>query len=393
MDPHWEKSVNPNNLEILPSQSHLFDLPSEVAYLNCAYMSPQLRSISETGVKSVKQKEKPWKISADDWFDQTEKLRSLIAQLMNAEADGVAIIPAASYGIAIAAANIPIRKGQNIVILGEQFPSNVYSWREAAVTRNAEVRTVQKKPDEAWTNAVLEAINENTAVVAVPNCHWTDGALVDLVQVGKRTREAGAALVVDASQSFGAYPIDVKTVQPDFLVSVGYKWQFGPYSLGYLYASPKWRGRGKPLESSWLTRAKAEDFANLVNYTDEYRPGARRFDMGEYSQFVLTPMALKAAMQLLEWGVERIQSTLSRFTNIIANEVKAIGCNVLPPDKRVGHMMGVRFPQGIPGKLPKKFKNEQIFVSIRGDAIRVSPHVYNCDEDIARLLSILKEFT
>jgi selenocysteine lyase/cysteine desulfurase len=103
-------------------------------------------------------------------------------------------------------------------------------------------------------------------------------------------------------------------VQPDFLVAVGYKWLLGPYGLGYLYVAPKWQERGIPLEQSWLTRAGSEDFARLVDYRDKYRPGARRFDMGEFPQFALAPMAMAALRQILAWGVNNIQETISALT-------------------------------------------------------------------------------
>lgn len=365
-----------------------FNLPDNLTYLNCAAMSPQLRSVTEAGLEAVRQKERPWEM---DWFAAVESLREAVARLLAVETNAVAMIPSVSYGIAIAAANVRVREGEGIVILGEQFPSNVYAWRELARAKNARLVTVQKGPSDDWTAAVLDAIDEDTAVVSVPNCHWTDGALVDLVEVGKRARDVGAALVVDASQSLGAYPIDVAAVQPDFLVSVGYKWLMGPFGLGYLYAAPRWHEEGRPIEESWLTRSNAKEFDALVNYTDAYREGAGRFDMGEYPQMVHAPMAHAAVSQILDWGVERIQTTLGHLTDLLAEETQAMGCTVLPPEKRVGHMLGIRFPDGIPDALPGRLQEERVIVSVRGDAVRVSPHVYNGEEDVERFLDVLRE--
>ena len=375
----------------LPLQRELFDLSDDVAFLNCAYMSPQLRAVTRAGTEAVKQKARPWGVSGPEWLGGVEPLREAAARLMGADSDGIALIPAASYGIAIAAANVPLRKGQNVVVLHEQFPSNVYAWRELAKARGAGVRTARKGPNDAWTEAVLDSIDEDTGIVAVPPCHWTDGAVVDLVRIGERVRAAGASLVVDASQALGVWPIDVAVIKPDFLISAGYKWLLGPYSLGYLYASPKWCEFGRPLEASWMTRAGAENFAALVDYVDDYRPGARRFDMGEFSQFVLAPMALAGLTQILEWTVERLQSTLRRLTDLVAEEAQALGCAVLESDRRVGHMLGVRFPEGIPEALPQRLEAARVFVSVRGDAIRVSPHVYNSEDDVTRFLRVLRE--
>ena len=382
---------NPVEFKHIGSQRDLFEIPDGVTFLNCANMSPQLRSVTSSGIEAVKSKESPWLISPPDWFSAPERLRELAAKLIGVDAEAVALVPSVSYGIAIAAANVKVERGQYIVLLNEQFPSNVYAWKVLAAQQNANIRTVQREPGGTWTDAVLEAIQNDTAVVTVPNCHWTDGSLIDLVQVGAKARSVGAALVVDASQSLGAYPIDIMKVQPDFLVSVGYKWLMGPYGLGYLYVAPVWREKGLPIENSWLSRAGSEDFAGLVDYQDEYRSGARRFDMGEFPQFVLVPMAIEALRQILNWGVENIQNSLSILTKEIEQRVLKIGGSALPAGKRAAHMIGIRLPNGLPDQLSKRLASENIFVSIRGDSIRVAPHLYNDKADIDRLFEVLDE--
>ncbi|MGD8496211.1 MAG: aminotransferase class V-fold PLP-dependent enzyme [Gemmatimonadales bacterium] len=378
--------------ERLSPQRALFDLPDDVTYLNCAYLSPQLRSVTEAGLAAVPRKARPWERKIPNgWFAGAEALRAAAARLMGAEAEGVALVPSVSYGISTAAANLPVARGQNIVVLAEQFPSNYYAWHDVATAGDAVIRTVRRPPLEGWTESVLEAIDEDTAVVAVPNCHWSDGAFVDLVRVGQRAREVGAAFVVDASQSLGAHPLDVAEIQPDFLASVTYKWQLGPYELAYLYASPRWRETGRPLEASWQARADAADFAGLVDYTDEYAAGARRFDMGGYPQFILGAMALAALEQVLEWGVDRVRATIAPITRLIADEARALGCVALDEGERVGHMVGVRLPNGIPSDLMRRLEAERVHVSVRGDSIRISPHVYNDESDAHRLLSVLRE--
>lgn len=375
----------------LPPQRELFEVPREVAYFNCANMSPQLRAVTDAGEQAVRRRREPWTISPADWFTGVEALRARAAHLLGVNADGVALVSGVSYGIAVAAANIVLRRGETIVLLEEQFPSNVYSWHTRARETGARVVTVKRPADgAAWTDAILAAIESRTGVVAVPPCHWTDGSLVDLVRVGERARAVGAALVVDASQWFGAAPLDLAAIQPDFLVSVGYKWQLGPYGLGYLYVAPRWREEGRPLEESWLSRASAEDFARLTDYRMDYRPGARRFDMGEYPQFVNAPMALAALSQLAEWTVERVATTLGDITGRIAREAEALGCAVQPVGQRARHMVGIRRPGGIPDGLPARLAAQRVHVSVRGDAIRIAPHVYNDEEDVARLLAVLK---
>jgi selenocysteine lyase/cysteine desulfurase len=374
----------------IPTDRELFEIPDGVTYLNCANMSPQLRSITAAGINAVRAKAIPWTLSAPQWFSGAEELRSLAARVIGADADGVALVPAVSYGIAIAAANLPLASGQTIVVLDQEFPSNVYAWRELAKEKNGRVVTVLRNAGENWTEALLQAIDETTAIVAVPHCHWTDGSKVDLEVVGESTRGVGAALVIDASQSLGASVLDLERVKPDFLTAVGYKWLLGPYGLGYLYVAPKWRESGVPLEQSWLTRAGSEDFSRLVDYTDDYRAGARRFDMGEFPQFVLTPMAIVALKQILAWGVVRIEAALSAMTERVAQLATESNYSVLPAADRSAHLIGIRPRRGISAELPKALKEANVFVSIRGDSIRVAPHLYNEAKDIDLLFEVLR---
>ena len=370
--------------------SDLFQIRKDVTYLNCANMAPQLKAVTEVGLEAVRAKESPWKLTPPEWFSEAEALRALAARLLNVEADGIALVPAVSYGIAVAAANVLISRSQTIVLIDQEFPSNVYTWREMARKTGCRISTVRRDGSTSWTEALEEAIDEATGIVAVPQCHWTDGSKIDLERVGNRVREVGAALVIDASQSLGACPLDIGKVQPDFLVSVGYKWLLGPYGLGYLYVAPKWRECGTPLEQSWLTRAGCEDFARLVDYRDEYRPGARRFDMGEFPQFVLVPMAAAALQQIIAWGVNNIHESISALTMQIAEYAQGDGYAVLPPGQRCGHMIGIRHSEGTPRQLAALLKESRVFVSIRGDSIRIAPHLYNDRNDIDRLFEVLR---
>jgi selenocysteine lyase/cysteine desulfurase len=374
---------------MIPSQRHLFDIPRDVAYLNCAYMSPLMRHVVEIGRQAVARKGQPWTIRPADFFSGPETARSLFARLIGADADGVALVPSAGYGIAVAARNLAPRPGQTIVLLADQFPANVYAWRELARATGAGIVTVRRGPDGDLSAALLAAIDERTAVVACPHCRWTDGALIDLVAVGRAARAVGAALVLDLTQSAGALPVDVAEVQPDFLTAATYKWLLGPYAMGFLYAAPH-RRAGMPLEQGWMNRAGAEDFARLVDYQDAYRPGARRYDMGEAPNFGLLPMTVAALEQILAWGVADIQTTLAARTAAIATRAAALGLTSTPTPLRAGHFLGLGFPEGLPPGLPDRLAAENVHVSVRGASLRVTPHLWNDDEDVDRLFAALE---
>ena len=374
----------------IPTQRHLFDIPDEVAYLNCAYMGPLMHSVVEAGDRGTRAKARPWGILPDDFFAGGERARELFARIIGADAEGVALVPSASYGLSCAARNLEAPPGGRLVVLAEQFPSNVYVWREVARSLGASLVTVSRPEDDDWTRAALDAIDERTAVAALPHCHWTDGGRLDLVRIGARCRELGAALVLDLTQSAGALGFDAGEVRPDYVVCAGYKWLLGPYSLGFLWAAPEHRG-GKPIEYNWIARAGAEDFARLVDYRDEYQPGARRFDVGERSNFILVPMLNAALDQILEWGVEAIETTLAARTADIASRAAALGLGSAPSALRAGHFLGLRFPGGgLPAGLLAALAAEQVYVSVRGASMRVTPHLYNTDEDVDRLFAALE---
>ncbi|HKH76804.1 MAG TPA: aminotransferase class V-fold PLP-dependent enzyme [Rubrobacteraceae bacterium] len=366
----------------------LFEIPDNVCYLNCSYMSPQLRSVRAVGQRAVERKSRPWQITPRDFFEDSETSRALFAELVGGEADGVALIPSVSYGIAIAAANVPVERGQGIVVLAEQFPSNVYPWRELAKKKDSRLVTVPRPDDYDWTNAVLERVDEGTAVVAVPNCHWTDGSLLDLARVGEAVRAVGAALVVDGIQSLGARPFDVSEVRSDFLVTSSYKWLLGPYGAGFMHVGERFR-EGEPIEHNWINRRGSENFAALVDYEDAYGPGARRYDVGERSNFALLPMANEALRQILAWEVPNVAEFLGGLTALVEKEARERGMEAVPSERRASHMIGIKLPPEAPEDLAARLASENVFVSIRGRSLRVSPHLYNTERDVERLFDSL----
>jgi len=375
---------------MIPNQRHLFDLPDDVTYLNVAYTAPLLHAAANAGLEAIQDKKKPWTISSDDFFSSVGTVRDLFARVAGCDSDCVAIIPAVSYGIALAAKNLPVKKGQSIVVLDDQFPSNVYSWRSLALQKGATVKTVRRPQDTDWTSALLTSIGENTAIVAVPNCHWTDGTLINLEDVAQRCASKGAALVIDAIQSLGAMPFSVDRVRPDFLVAGAHKWLLGPYSFGFCYVDPRWHG-GRGLEENWMNRMGSEDFSRLVDYRNAYQGGARRFDMGESSNFILSPIAAAALRQIQDWGIENIAMTLQVKTDLIADRATDIGLSVAPRHFRAPHMIGISKPGGFRADLPKLLAQEKIFVSVRGESIRIAPHLYTTDEDIERFFSAVQK--
>jgi len=375
----------------LPVQRELFDIPDDVAYFNCASLAPQLRASAEAAALALTRRARPWTIASDDWFTGAEERRSLFARLAGLDPEGVALIPATSYGLAVAAANLTARPSQRVLVLAEDYPSNRYTWQRFAGRTGASLVAVERQEGETWGEAVLEALDERTAVVAVLATHWTDGGSVDLAAIAGRAREAGAALVVDASQALGAVPLDLAAIRPDYLVTVGYKWLLGPFALGYLYVAERHRD-GVPLEENWISRLGSEDFGALTDYLDRYQPGARRFDVGQRTHFETTPMAVAALRQLLDWEVPRIAATLGQVTGRIQRAVEAIGLSLTTSD-RVPHMLGIALPAPARAAVAGALAEAGVFAGVRGSSLRVSPHLWTTDQDVERLVDALTKAT
>ncbi len=375
----------------LKNKRDLFEIPEDITYLNCAYMSPLMHRVVEAGKKGLLRKKRPWEIEPQDFFTGSDALRDAFAQLINADGEDIAIVPAASYGISTAAKNLSLSEGQSIVVVEDQFPSNVYPWREKALSVGGLVTVVTRPLDEDWTQAVINSIDETTAIVALPQCHWTDGGLFDLERISSFCRSHDIALSVDVTQSVGAHPLDVRRIEPDFLTAASYKWLMGPYSLGLLYVSKRWQREGQPIEHNWVHRKGAEDFGGIVEYQDEFAPGARRFDVGERANFALVPAAEEGIRQILDWGVENIAETTSELTDSIAEKAKGLGLRSISREKRAGHYLGLEAEGGFSQNVVNVLAQHKIFVSMRGTCIRVTPHVYNDEADVDRFIEAISK--
>lgn len=379
-----------------PANRELFSLPDDVHYLNCAYMSPLLRPVEEAGIAGIRRKRFPGNIAAADFFAMADEVRSLFARLLGARDSGrVAILPAVSYGIAVAARNTDVMAGQNIVVTEGQFPSNLLVWRRLAEERGATLRVVAPSDraegrSREWNGRILEAVDGDTAAVAMAPVHWTDGTRFDLAAIGDRAREVGAAFILDGTQSVGAMPLDLESVRPDALVCATYKWLMGPYSLALGWFGPRY-DQGVPLEEAWLAREGSDDFRTLVDPSASYRSGAARYDVGGRSNFVLLPMAAAALEWILATGVEEIAAHCRRITRGLHERLRAEGYGMDDPEGRGDHLFGVRLPSHVSlDDVRAALDRRRVLASLRGTAVRVSPHVYNEETDITALEDALR---
>lgn len=379
---------------MIACQKDLFLMPDGHHYLNCSYLSPLLTRVEQAGIEGVRGKSRPWETTPDKFFHDSEAVRSLFAKLIHAEnADQVAIMPAVSYGMGTVVNNLPKTPGKEIVIAGEQFPSNVYPWEAFARRTGISVKQIDapegEHRGEKWNELILNAINDKTLLVALGNIHWTDGTLFKIGEISKKVHDAGGYFVIDGTQSVGALPLNVQEVKPDALICAGYKWLMGPYGIALGYFGPRLTG-GIPLEEGWIVRKNSEDFTALIDYEEDYQPGAKRYDMGQRSNFITLPMMREALAQVDEWGISNIQAYIRQLTDQLIPDLSRAGYNIEEEAYRAPHMFGARVPDGADmAGIRNALQERNIHVSVRGSAIRISPNLYNDEADIEALKDCL----
>ncbi len=375
---------------MLTCQRKLFAIPKDVIYLNSASYSPLTKHAYKQGLKGLKRKLSPWTVDPESFPIETDELRTLFGTLVGASSDEIAIINSTAYGIEIAARNLPLKRMGQIILLEDQFPSNVLSWRRLAKNTNTTIKFIKRPVNFDWTSQILENINNSVSIVSLPPCHWFDGSRIDLEMIAERCRQVEAALVVDATQAIGALPFDVKKVQPDFLTCSAYKWLLGPYTLAFLYAAPH-RRKGVPLElHRWNHYSTGPDITPY-SYNKELPLNARRYDMGEVNNFLTMPIAIESLKKIVEWGPHSVREYIDPMVNEVSKKAEERGWSCPKKEYRVSHFIGIKPKAPFPKKITALLQNQNVYISQRGKGIRVSPHVFNNSENIKNFFDILDQ--
>jgi selenocysteine lyase/cysteine desulfurase len=378
---------------MLPCQRALFDLPRDVCYLNAAAWGPLPLASQQAGRAAVGRKGQPWKLGADFATGQYERARRAAAALIGASPDDVALISSVGYGVATAGKVLPIPRGSRVLVLENDHTSPVLEWKTRAETQGFTVETVKQPTDGDWTSAVLEAIEGKgappLALVSISSVHWSDGGALDMPRIAAALKPLSAALLVDATHDAGVRAIDVKTLDPDFLIFPTYKWVLGPYGRAFMYVAKRWQG-GVPLEQIAAAR-KAVSAEDTIYFRDtSYREDARRYDMGERDQFISMEMASIGMELMASWGNAAVIERLAMLTGKLADGLGNLGVRTLDTRVRAPHILCVSFPKGMAADLPKKLAAENVHVAPRLGRLRISPHVYNDGEDVERFVEVFR---
>ncbi len=242
---------------MLPSQRALFDIPDSVCYLNAAAVGPLPRAVQAAGEVGVARKAQPWAIEPGNAQRQFERARAAAARLINADPDDVALISSVSYGIATAGKVLTVPRGSRVLQQQDDHSSPVLEWLGRAEAQGFSVEGVARPDDGDWSAALLAAIGRHGAppvgMASISSVHWAEGGAIDLDRVAAALRVHDARFVIDATHGVGVMNIDVRKLDPDFLVFPTYKWVLGPYGRAFLYVAKRWQD-GVPIEQAGSQR-------------------------------------------------------------------------------------------------------------------------------------------
>ena len=379
---------------MLPSQRDLFDIPRDVCFLNAAAWSPLPLAVQEAGRNGVGRKGQPWKLDADFMAKQYERARTAAAALIGADSADIALIPSVGYGVSTAGKVMSLPRGSRVLVLQDDHTSPVLEWMSRAEQGGYTVEQVKQPADGDWTSAVLDAMARTGAaplsLVSISSVHWSDGGALDLSRIAEAVRQKGAAFLVDATHDAGVRRIDVKTLDPDFLIFPTYKWVLGPYGRAFMYVARRHQN-GVPLEQTAPAR-KGVAAEQKVYFRDlSYADGARRYDMGERDHFITLEMAAIGMEMMAGWGNDAIVARLGMLTDRLADGLANSGVRVLDRKLRAPHLICLQFPKGMADDLPQKLAAENVYAAPRLGRLRVSPHVYNDEQDVDRFVDVFRK--
>jgi selenocysteine lyase/cysteine desulfurase len=377
---------------MLASQRGLFDMPRDICYLNSASYSPLPLRTQQAARAAVGRKARPWTLDASFANRQHERARIAAARLINAEASDVALIPSISYGVAAAAKLLTIPPGARVLVLENDHSSPVLEWQTRSAAQGFAVEAVRQSGDGDWTSAVLAAIERQgappVALASISSVHWSDGGLLDVESVAAALRRQGAVFLIDATQGAGVLAMNVKILDPDFVLFPTYKWLLGPYGRAFIYIARRHQD-GIPLEQTAFGRRDVRSDGTIYFSDLNYVADARRFDMGERDHFISMEMAAIGMEMMAEWGTDAVCERLAMLTCRIEEGLR--GLRVRIPDRRLRapHVLSLGFEGGLPDDLVEGLAAEGIYVAPRLGRMRISPHVFNDEEDADRLVSAL----
>jgi selenocysteine lyase/cysteine desulfurase len=320
-----------------------------------------------------------------EWSHQVDRTRKSAARLINAEEDEIAFIRSTSHGLSLVAEGLEWRPGDRIVLYEKEFPSNLFPWLHLR-RRGVDVHILPSRSGGISFEDLAKAVDIRTRLVSVSSVQFTNGFRIDLDRLGTFCREKGVLLCLDAIQSLGVVPFDVREHAVDFLSADAHKWLMGPEGIGIFYCRKDLAESLRPPLTGWKSVIREMAF-EAPEF--ELKRNALRFEEGSLNLPGI--IGLGAAIDLLtEAGIERIQRQVLDLGETIIQKADERGLSVLTPRGRNARAGIVTIAGAFdPLKLRDSLRRENIMVNSRAGGIRISPHFYNTSEDIERCFAAM----
>jgi selenocysteine lyase/cysteine desulfurase len=374
-------------------QKKLFSLIENTHYLNCAYKAPLLKAAENACIEALIKSRNPINIKPCDYFNETEVVKKYFAKIINAKPTQIAIVPSVSYGMGSVLQNTKAKINGNAITIKDEFPSGYFALKKWCKQNSNKLivasPTNSKMNGESWNHNILNQINEQTSLVLMSSVHWMSGVKFDLELIGEKCNQVGAKFIIDGTQSVGAIEMDIKKYKIDALICASYKWLFGPYSLSLAFFNEDYN-YGFPIEESWLNRSNSIDFSNLTTYEEEYKSNAGRYNVGETSNFILMPILKKSLQQIIEWNPTNIQLYCKNLIQPVVDFLEERNIKLEDDSTFCNHLFSIKLPSNINLKqLTHNLQEKNVFISTRGEYLRISVNVFNDSKDIEKLIHVL----
>ncbi len=325
------------------------------------------------------------------WESQHESLRRLTAEVIHCGEQEVALVPNTTFGINLVADGLDWREGDNVVIPGHEFPSNLYPWMSLE-SRGVELRVVDLDGDRVDPNRIADACDSRTRIVSASWVGYASGFRLNPAEIAQVAHDHGAHFFLDAIQGLGVFPLDVREMNVDFMAADGHKWLLGPEGAGVFYARRELLDELRPMNVGWSSVKQGNDFSNI---NLDVRDAARRYEGG--TQNMVGFIGLNASLKMLyEFGLRHDRSPLAdqvlAYADLVSKELESAGAAVYRSQDQAtkSGIVSFEMPGQDGGLLKKKLLAAGVVISERGGRLRVSAHGYNNQSDLERMIETLE---
>ncbi|MFT5366922.1 MAG: cysteine desulfurase/selenocysteine lyase [Candidatus Latescibacterota bacterium] len=375
----------PINIEALRSK---FPITQSYIYMNHAAVAPISTPVQRAMNQQLKDVAQHGIVHSDRWENLYRRTRRVAAQLINGKPSEIAFVKNTTEGIQIVANGLKWKRGENVVITDRGFPANVYPWINLK-SRGVETRFAPEVEGRIPIETLFNQVDKHTRIISISSVEFATGFRHDINQIGEFCKKNNILFFVDAIQSLGALKLDVEKAHIDFLSADAHKWLLGPEGTGIFYCAKKAMRHVTVNNLGWASVINPEDY---LSYDPTPLPNAQRFESGTLNTAGI--YGLKASLDLIQQlGIENIESRIMILTDQLVAGLQEKGYQVISSRKK-GEKSGIisfYHPKQILDDLFLILQENHIICAQRGNGIRLSPHVYNTEEEIDQILNVLPE--